>query len=273
MSGTTGTESTTVWGEQVSIETHIEAVAAEGQAFAEAARRGGLDTPIPTCPEWTMRDLVRHLSELHLWAAARVAGRTTKLFPDSLAEIGESWPELAVFWPDDEDLVDWYLRTNANLVEALRSAPADLSAPTFLPASSPLAMWARRQANEITVHRFDAENATGPTTDVDPVLAADGIYEILYGFMSRKREFPATDDEVMHVHADDTGDDWYLKIGPQGISPAQPDGSADLVLTGTASDLYFVLWNRKPDSSIAVTGDDALLGQWHANNRVRWDLG
>jgi uncharacterized protein (TIGR03083 family) len=178
-----------------------------------------------------------------------------------------------VFWPEDEDLVDWYLQTNANLVQALQSAPPDLPAPTFLPGPSPLAMWARRQANEITVHRFDAENATGSTTGVDSVLAADGIFEILYGFMSRKDEFPVTDDEIVHVHAEDTGDDWYLKIGPGGISPTEPDGPPDLALTGAASDLYFVLWNRQPDSSVVATGHTELLDKWHGNNRVRWDLG
>lgn len=40
---------------------YIEVVAREGTLFAAAADRGGLDTPIPSCPEWDMRKLVQHL--------------------------------------------------------------------------------------------------------------------------------------------------------------------------------------------------------------------
>ena len=48
---------------------------------------------------------------------------------------------------------------NANLIEALDSASPDLEAWTFLPAPSPLAMLARRQAHETAIHRYDAESA------------------------------------------------------------------------------------------------------------------
>ena len=59
---------------------------------------------------------------------------------------------------------------------------AGVAAPTFLPAPSPLAMWARRQAHETSIHRCYAESATGATTGFDPTFAADGIDELLYGF-------------------------------------------------------------------------------------------
>jgi len=151
------------------ISEHITALGQEARLLAEAARQGGLDADVPTCPGWDMRDLVRHLSEIHLWAAALVAERTTKLWPDDISEHTESWPDLAVFWPNDSALTDWYLTTNTNLVHALESAPPDLDCPTFLPAPSPLAMWARRQAHETAVHRFDAENAAGIASGFDPI--------------------------------------------------------------------------------------------------------
>jgi uncharacterized protein (TIGR03083 family) len=252
------------------IAEHIAAVAQEGKLFAAAAERGGFDVHIPTCPEWNMRDLVRHLSEIHLWAAALVAQRTTKLWPDDVSEHTDSWPDLAVFWPDDDELVDWYLDTNTNLVRALESAPPNLDCPTFLPAPSPLAMWARRQAHETAVHRFDAENAGGSASGFEPVFAADGIDELLAGFASRRKKFPVASDQTMVVHAEDTDDRWHLMIGPEGITTSRGDGTADVTLTGDASDLYLVLWNRGEDSSITVTGDRALLDKWHGNNRIRW---
>lgn len=260
------------WGEQVTVRGHIDAVATEARAFAAAARRGGLDVWIPTCPEWTMRDLVRHLGEIHLWAASLVDRRTAKLWPDDLTEIGTSWPDLAVFWPDDAELVDWYLETNANLVRVLRAAPADLSVPTFLPAPSPLSMWARRQAHETAVHRFDAENAVGATSVYEPVFAADGVYELLYGFVPRSDATPTGADTLLHVRALDTGDDWALRIGKDGVAPVGAHEAADLTLVGAAADLYLLLWNRGDDTSVEMAGDRGVLERWHTDNRVRWGL-
>ena len=217
-----------------------------------------------------MRDLVRHLSEIHLWAAARVAKRTSKLFPDDISEHVESWPDLAVFWPDDDDLIAWYLKTNANLVQALEAAsPAD-DIPTFLPAPSPLAMWARRQAHETAVHRFDAEHAAGVEWGFDPVFACDGIDEMVSCFAPRANEFPTTNTQTMVVRAEDTDDRWHLTFRPDGITTVRGDGPADVTLTGDASDLYLVLWNRGRDSAITVEGDRGLLDLWHDNKRVRW---
>lgn len=253
------------------IAEHIVIVAAEAKLLAAAADEGGLETHIPTCPEWNMRDLVRHLSEIHLWAAARVAKRTDKLWLDDISELTESWPDLAVFWPSDDDLTGWYLQTNSNLVDALESAPADLDCPTFLPAPSPLAMWARRQAHETAVHRFDAENAIGEASGFDAVFAADGIDEMVVGFAPRKSGIPVESEKVMQINAEDTDDHWRMSLRPDGISTVRGEGPADVTLTGRASDLYLVLWNRTDESNIAVGGDSEILDVWHGNSRIRWE--
>lgn len=252
------------------IAEHITAVGREAEVFAEAARHGGLEADIEGCPGWNMRDLVRHLSEIHLWAAARVAKRTSKLFPDDISEHTESWPELAVFWPDDGDLVDWYLETNANLVRSLESASPTDDMPTFLPAPSPLAMWARRQAHETAVHRFDAQNASGAGTGFDPVFASDGIDELVRAFAPRSTKFPVASTRTAVIHAADTDDTWHVTFAPDGITTTRGDGPADMTLTGDASDLYLVLWNRNEGSTVSVEGDGELLDLWHTNMRVRW---
>ncbi|MGI9585093.1 MAG: maleylpyruvate isomerase family mycothiol-dependent enzyme [Acidimicrobiia bacterium] len=252
------------------IAVHIDAVGREAKSLAAAAEQGGLEVEIEGCPGWNMRDLVRHLAEIHLWAAARVDKRTDKLFPDDISEHVESWPDLAVFWPDDDDLVGWYLETNANLVQVLEAAPADLDCPTFLPAPSPLAMWARRQAHETAVHRFDAEHAAGITTDFDPAFASDGIDELLTAFAPRRTDWPVEKTERMMVHATDTDDQWVVTMAPDGITTVREGGPADVTLTGTATDLYLNTWNRIPDSAVAVVGNTDVLDTWHGNNRVRW---
>ncbi|MGI9528065.1 MAG: maleylpyruvate isomerase family mycothiol-dependent enzyme, partial [Acidimicrobiia bacterium] len=237
------------------ISDHITIVAQEAKLLAESAEQAGLDADVPACPGWDVRELVRHLSEIHLWAAARVAKRTDKLFPDDISEHIESWPDLAVFWPDDDDLIGWYLQTNANLVRVLEEAPADLDCPTFLPAPSPLAMWARRQAHETAVHRFDAQDAARTPSGFEPVFASDGVDELLVAFAQRKEGWPGDEATTMLVHAEDTGDRWHMTLAPDGVTTVRGDGDADLTVTGSASDLYLVLWNRIPDTRIAAVGD------------------
>jgi uncharacterized protein (TIGR03083 family) len=131
-------------------------------------------------------------------------------------------------------------------------------------------MWARRQAHETAVHRFDAQNATGAGSGFDPVFASDGIDEMVSGFATRADEFPTTTNRTMVVHAVDTNDRWHLTLAPDGITTVRGDGPADVTLAGTASDLYLTLWNRGKDSAITVDGDRELLALWHDNKRVRW---
>ncbi len=255
------------------IDQHIRAVEQEAQLLADAARLSGLDVIVPTCPGWDVRDLVRHLAEIHLWAAAQVCNRAAKMWVDDLSELSGYWPGLAVFWPDDDELVDWYLTTNANLVRELRNAPADLECRTFLPAPSPLAMWARRQAHETAVHRYEVERTNHATTRFDPTFAADGIDELLVAFAPRGSTFPIDRPATMAVRTDDTDDRWHVTMTPHGITTSRGRGPADVTLTGHASDLYLTVWNRGDDTSIEVTGDRDVLDTWHAGHRIRWSRG
>ncbi len=254
---------------------HIAAIADEGRRLAEAARHAGLDAPVPTCPGWEARELVRHLGLIHLWAASHVA------FPHEQPALaneaaqreftGRFWPELGVFWVDDDDLIDWYLRTNANLVASLESAPSDLEAWTFLPAPNPLAMWARRQAHETAVHRYDAEAAEGAPSGFDTAFACDGIDEILRGMTTQRRlDVPLTDPQSMLVHAVDANDRWLVTMSSDVVTVVRDDGRADCTVEGTASDLYLALWNRTDDSQLRVKGTREALDTWHRTFRVRW---
>lgn len=252
------------------IDRHIAVLELEAQLFAGAARRTDLDAPVSSCPGWDMRDLVRHLAEIHLWAAAQVANRAAKMWVDDLSELSTYWPDLAVFWPRDAELIDWYLETNVNLVRELTSAPTDLECRTFLPAASPLAMWARRQAHETAVHRFDAESAGQTQTSFEPEFAADGIDELLGAFAPRRSKFSIDNPGTMAVHTNDTDARWHVTMAPNGITTTVGEHPADVTLSGPASDLYLALWNRGDDSTIEVVGNRDLLATWHNGHRVRW---
>src|SRR5579859_3729716 len=138
----------------------ITALQREGELLAAAAATQVPDTPIPTCPGWTMRDLVRHTGGVHRWATAHVVDRL-------LHPIDGLDPVVPV-QPDDAVLVEWFVAGHAALVQALRTADPDLVCWTFLPAPSPLAFWARRQAHETAIHRVDAESPGDCITPFPP---------------------------------------------------------------------------------------------------------
>ena len=255
------------------IAEHIEIVRTEGHRLADAARREGLDAKIDPCPGWVMRDLVQHLAEIHLWAAGQVSKRAGRLSPEDAGEISSWWPELPPLYPADEDLIDYYLVTNTNLLRELESAPADLECETFLEAPSDLAMWARRQAHETSIHRFDAESPGSGITPFDPTFAADGVDELLMAFAPRRDSFPVDGTHTMAVRATDTGDTWLVTMTPDGITTVKDSKEeGDVTLEGTAGDLYLAVWNRGDDSSIVVTGDPAALAAWREGYHVVWDL-
>lgn len=161
----------------------IPALADAGHRLASAADRAGLDAKTPSCPDWTVRDLLFHQGSVHRWAARTV--REPISGPHE--QVGGDPLRAAAQRPPDDELLDWFREGHAALVETLQQAPSDLECWAFLPAPSPLHFWARRQAHETTMHRVDAEQAAGQVSPIDPALAADGVDELLTGFVSRRR--------------------------------------------------------------------------------------
>jgi uncharacterized protein (TIGR03083 family) len=246
----------------VDIGAHVNAIQEHGVGLADAAERAGLDASVPTCPEWHVRDLVAHQGQVHRWAATFVAtGRT------------DTGLELEVA-PGDDGLPAWFRAGHAQLVDALNRAPADLECWSFLPAPSPLAFWARRQAHETTIHRADAEAAIGKQLDVDTALAVDGIDELLLGFYARKRGRLVADPAVTlglratDAHADDA---WTIVIGPEGREVSRGKADGNCVVSGRASDLYQFGWNRRDRSAVAIEGEPSVLDLWQELARINWN--
>lgn len=246
---------------------YIDAVAQAGAALADAATAAGLQAPVPSCPDWTVRDLVRHQGGVHRWARSIVATPRTEPWDVDL-------PEVVGDWPPDDELLDWFADGVGALVAALTEAPASLACWTFLVAPSPLVMWSRRQAHETTVHRVDAELAAGrPLTPVSPTLAADGVDELLACFITRPRSRLRSDPaRVLRVGATDAPGDWLVTIGPDQTrtAPGSDAAPADCVVAGRAWDLYLALWSRQPTDDLSVTGDPAVLDLFLDRVHVRW---
>ncbi len=48
---------------------YLDAIRTNATALVDAADAAGLDAPVPTCPEWTVADLLGHIGRVHRWAA------------------------------------------------------------------------------------------------------------------------------------------------------------------------------------------------------------
>ncbi|MFH8624470.1 maleylpyruvate isomerase family mycothiol-dependent enzyme [Streptomyces vietnamensis] len=241
---------------------YIDALEAAGRGLADAAAEAGTDAEVPTCPGWRVRDLLRHTTMVHRWATTFVAeARTT---PDR--DLGETTL-------DGEELLAFFREGHAGLVAALRAAPESLDCWAFLPAPSPLAFWARRQAHETTVHRADAESAlTGTPGPVAPAVAADGIDELLAGFHARDRSRVRTPEpRTLRVRTADTGDVWTVRLSatePPRTAREDGGGAVDTELSGPADQLYLALWNRLPLDAVTVTGDGELARLWRETSAI-----
>jgi hypothetical protein len=159
-------------------------------------------------------------------------------------------------------------------VEALASAPADLETWTFLEAPTPLAFWARRQAHETAIHRVDAESAGGNVTGFPSGFAVDGIDELLLRFANRPgRTLPAVETtRSMVVRAKDEPRSWRVTFAPSGFRiEADPiNDDAELLVTGDASELYVLLWNRRDAAGSEMDGEPDLLDLWRETAQIRW---
>lgn len=247
------------------ITEHIKSLADEGRLLAEAAEKAGSEAPVPSCPGWTVRDVLRHTGMVHRWATAFVTEGHTSFHP------AEGEPDL-----DGAELRAWFREGHGRLVAALTDAPDTLECWAFLPAPSPRAFWARRQAHETAIHRVDAQLALGAggaeVPEVSPAFAADGIDELLCGMHAREKSRVRTPEPgVLRVRATDTGDVWSVRLSDQAPHAVRTaEGPADCELSGPAGRLYLTLWNRLPADTVTVTGDGRLAQLWRETSAVTW---
>ncbi|MBP2580501.1 uncharacterized protein (TIGR03083 family) [Streptomyces sp. PvR006] len=250
-------------GETLEVVDYVAALETAGRALAVAAGEAGPDAEVPTCPGWRVRDLLRHISMVHRWATDLVVHDRTAYRP------GDGETSL-----DGEELLAHFREGHTDLVAALRAAPESLECWTFLPAPSPLAFWARRQAHETTVHRADAEAAlpAGPRP-VKPLVAADGIDELLLRFHGRSRSRVRTaEPRTLRVRATDTGDVWTVRLSatgpPRTERAGRASGPVDAEFAGAADRLYLFLWNRLPADAVTLSGDAELARTWRETSGI-----
>jgi uncharacterized protein (TIGR03083 family) len=247
----------------------VAVLQAESASLSEQAERVLLSDPVPTCPEWTVGQLLQHVGGVQRWATAIVAGALTR-FPSAEQEA-------ALFAVPEDNLIGWFLSGAVRLADSLRDIPDDLQAAVFLRnADNARHFWARRQAHETTIHRVDVLSARLgriPSTGeagIGTEQAVDGIDELVTGFVPRRSSRLRTDEPFsVVVRATDADAAWTVRVSdrPPAVERGV-DPDANSVITGTAAALYLGLWNRGDD--IAENGTVDALGHWRQQVRVSW---
>ncbi|TDD68515.1 maleylpyruvate isomerase family mycothiol-dependent enzyme [Jiangella aurantiaca] len=251
---------------RLGLDDHVTLLRHSGAALLDAAARAGLDAQVPTCPGWDVRALVTHQGMVHRWAAAHLRGERDHDTDASVAAARVA-PDLLAWFGDGLDA----------LLATIAATPDDAEAMVFLKdAPPPRRFWARRQAHETTIHGADALAAalgrapSAAEIAVAPELAADGVDELLTGFITRGRGKLRTGEPyTIAVRATDTGDAWLLRVEPESLTTTAGAGTpADAELSGTAAQLYLGLWNRGDE--LTATGRPSVLRDWRDQVRVRW---
>ena len=67
-------------------DAHIDAIERESAAFVAAGTAVDSDARVPSCPDWSADDLLRHVGIVQRWATGKVAERRTeRVWSDDVA--------------------------------------------------------------------------------------------------------------------------------------------------------------------------------------------
>ena len=230
-------------------EENVAAVRRESAALAQAARKD-LKPMVPSCPEWSVSDLVWHVGGIHrhrIWL---------------INEHPDGPKGFKIERPSDDAIVDWFIDGAEKLSQVLESHDATEKVWTWFPSDQSVGFWQRRMAQETAVHRWDGEDAVGDANEIEPWLAADGVAEFFDTLLLMQDELPKGDGETIHVHANDAPSEWVITLAADGARVERGHGKGDAGLRGTASDLLLALWRRIPLDKVEVLGDRAVADRF-----------
>jgi len=231
---------------------YLTSIEANGKALADIAAFNDLDLPVPACPGWTLGDLLAHVSGANRWVSRCVSSGLTaqeRILPPA---------------PTGRDaLLRWSEESLDELLSILSATPPDDLVWTPIRGALGSVWWRRKAALEVAIHRNDAENAVNLDRQIiDARLALDGIDEYSQEFLPLMLHAVAESPPVTAVllSPTDIDDSRVVSLIPAGDD--RDPGVPGVELTASASDLLLWMWNRLPDRSLPVRGDDTVLTWW-----------
>lgn len=206
-------------------------IESESDAAAATITPAALDLRVPSCPDWSFSELIRHLGRVQrFWARTVRAGDVAPQVPAD--EPGANTAG---------ELREWFRASTSDLLDALRTVDWKAPAWTWWKEDRTVGAIARHQVQEAAVHRYDAQLALGPPAPLALALADDGVDEFLW--IARQMRGP----QPIAFHATDTGNT-YGAGAPPVVTVSAP-----------ASDLVLLLYARVGADRVTVEGDRAAL--------------
>jgi uncharacterized protein (TIGR03083 family) len=246
----------------IDTQQYLDQLARNSERLADVAAHAGTDAAVPSCPGWTVAQLLDHCLSGDEWARTICeqgrAGSTERVLP------ADTDPAL-----QGDALVQAFRDGARALVAELAAIDPDTPVWTFSSTNRTASFWQRRRANETAVHRYDAETAAGTPTPVDAALAVDGIDEFLTVFLPRLAgNFDAVGDATIHLHCTDVDGEWLVARRDGEMTVTAEHAKGDVAARGGASELMLFLWGRVPADALEVFGDADLLGRFRQAIRV-----
>lgn len=246
---------------------YLDALSGQSALLVDALVGVDMQQWVPTCPDWTLRQLVEHLGRAHRWSAEIITRRlTSQPDPGELDVIAA--PE------DPAKLGEWLSDGAGGLVSAIRMAGSGTPVWTWTGEQS-VGFWARRMAHETAVHRADVELTLGREFSLDADLAADAISEWLdllslpqaIAYRPELAELRGA-GQILHLHSTDPGlgqaGEWIVRRMPSGPVWEHGHTKGTVAVRGPVTTLLLVLMRRVPagEAAIEVLGDASVLDHW-----------
>lgn len=216
----------------------VDAISANGTNLAA-------EVECPTCPGWTVEDVVDHLGRVYLWTVE--------------ATRGTERPSMGEREQGDLTLGEWYADCGRRMLDRLREADPAAGCWTFDRDDRTVRFWIRRQLHETTIHWVDLARAHGIEAEISDHVADDGIDELLHLFVPRRIEDPQTALPLpLQIRATDTGSVWWVQEADGVVSAGRgEEGESVAEIRGEAVELYLALWGRNSREALHVDGEAA----------------
>jgi uncharacterized protein (TIGR03083 family) len=233
---------------------HLARIRLDADALAATLSDDTADLRVPACPDWDLRGLASHMGHIHRWARAAVRDGAA---PDP--DLIESPPEGV------DDLARW-VRDGADALAAeLTSVPEGRPVWHPFPVPRDPSVWPRRQAQETSVHRWDAQDAVGAAASIDAEMSADGVDEYFGVMLPRMLQRGAVtlpdSAPAVRVVCDDAPGTWTVRAADG--RPVLEDAAEPVAqVRGSAEDLLLALWGRRDVERLEVDGDRGAALVW-----------
>ncbi len=254
---------------RLSYDRYCSEIVAQTDLLRSCIEGADLSAPVPSCPDWNLGQLLRHLGGGHRWVETIVRTRATQ--PPSDDQLrglsGYTDEDPAVLGP-------WLAEGAAQLADTLRAASPDAEMWTPVPGETSM-FFARRFTHETIIHRADATLALGARFTVGTDVALDAIDEWMeLGSLPMHFEIHPWMRELLgpgrtlHFHATDTAPEaaveWLIDLTGDAIAWRRAHEKAAVAVCGPLIDLLLVIYRRRPahGDGIEVLGNEQLLDCW-----------